>query len=243
MRRPPDLLGESAGCPRARRVPAHCRPFPSPSQASVNALNGPLQSPHPGPSLQLLPGTVHPEHHTRACPSLTPRYPPLPTKQSNESPPSAKENWRPSSQLPRCREGQLLTEALSLCFPIRPEPGKAPPPAQSSMSHLSLSSCLTPGSPSSSTWTLEMAMTLPLIPELYFSLQSLVLLGTLDISFAVWHLTKLPKSLYFPASLAPLIEQMLRHICEGLLDSCVRVRSLYNSNASSTEPEGRPDPQ
>lgn len=71
-----------------------------------------------------------------------------------------------------------------------------------------------------------MAMTRPLTPELYFPLQSLVLLGTLDISFAVWHLTKLPRSLCFPVSLAPLIEQMLRHICESLLDSCVRVHSI-----------------
>ena len=82
--------------------------------------------------LQLLPGTVHPEHHPRACPSLTPRYPPLPTKQSNESPPSAKENWRPSSQLPRRREGQVLTKALSLWFPVQPEPGEPAPPARSS---------------------------------------------------------------------------------------------------------------
>lgn len=51
-----------------------------------------------------------------------------------------------------------------------------------------------------------------------------MLFGILDISFAVWHLTKLWKSLYFPVSLVPLIEQMLKHI--------------YNWNASSTELEG-----
>lgn len=65
-----------------------------------------------------------------------------------------------------------------------------------------------------------------------------MLFGILDISFAVWHLTKLWKSLYFPVSLVPLIEQMLKRICESRLDSCVRAHSLYNSNASSTELEG-----
>lgn len=87
-----------------------------------------------------------------------------------------------------------------------------------------------------------MAMTLPLISPALFFFIALGAIWIPDISWsAVWHLTKLWKSLYFPVSLVPLIEQMLKRICESLLDSCcVRAHSLYNSNALIDRTRRRP---